>query len=196
MQPSIIRRQITIISVLTQALFSIGFLLAAVYFTHKILVHAMDASLQGRVMTVAALVRNGEASRGNLYFDSSGMPPSLDPDHPDLYAVWVEDSGLIARSANWPAGLDISPTRRHHFDFEWAKVAYRGLRISEIPVLCNPQNKPAQPAMLTIIYAAPKSAMHAQIRKVALSVTFASLLLVFVSSMMIRWTVGRTLERP
>ena len=31
--------------------------------------------------------------------------------HPDLFAVWTERSGLLTRSSNWPAGLEISPAR-------------------------------------------------------------------------------------
>ncbi len=109
--------------------------------------------MQARAMSVAALVRYKEDASGNVYFDDSLIPASLDPAHPDLFAVWAERSGLLTRSANWPEGLEIPPTGGDHWKFKWAHLHYRGLRVFRVPVLDREEGKAFQPQSLTIVYA-------------------------------------------
>src|SRR5437879_12279183 len=64
--------------VISQALLAAGLLFAGVFYTHRRLVAALDAGLQARAMSVAALVRYTEDASGNLYFDDSLVPRSLE----------------------------------------------------------------------------------------------------------------------
>lgn len=191
-QPSIKRRLIAIF-VLSQALLALGLVSTGAYYTHKRLVAALDASIQGRAMSIAALVRYDEDASGNAYFDGSLMPPSLDPDHPDLYTIWTNRSGLLAKSENWPDGLEISTTARHHFDYKWGHVRYRGLRISEVPILDREDGPSFQPQTLTIIYMAPTHRIHEQVRSAGIFIAAASLVFMGITTMLALWGIGRGL---
>src|SRR2546422_2422679 len=98
--------------VISQALLAAGLLFAGVFYTHRRLVAALDAGLQARAMSVAALVRYTEDASGNLYFDDSLVPRSLDPDHPDFFEVWTERSGLLTRSSKPQKGRDEQGDRK------------------------------------------------------------------------------------
>ena len=121
--------------VISQALLAAGLLFAGVFYTHRRLVSALDAGLQARAMSVAALVRYTEDATGNIYFDDSLVPPSLDRDHPDFFEVWAERSGLLTRSRNLPAGLEIPAGPDHHWNLSLANVPHRVARVSHVPVL-------------------------------------------------------------
>src|SRR2546426_12821550 len=92
------------------------------------------------------------------------MPQSLDPNHPDLFAVWTERSGLLVRSANWPSGLNLEPDGGSHWNFSWNSVPYRALRVSKVPVLDREEGQSFQPQTLTLVYAAPMVRLREQVR--------------------------------
>lgn len=106
------QRRLLAAVMLSQLLLAAGLLLAGVLYTQRRLLATLDAGLQSRAMSVAALVRYTEDATGKVYFDDTLMPQSIDPSHPDLFAVWTERSGLLTRSSNWPAGLEVSPAKR------------------------------------------------------------------------------------
>ena len=147
--------------VLSQALLVAGVLSAGLFYAHRRLLSTLDAGMQSRAMSIAALVRYTEDASGNVYFDDSLLPASLDPSHPDLFAVWTERSGLLTRSANWPQGLEISPDGENHWNLDWSHVPYRGLRVAHVPVLDREEGSSFHPQTLTIVYAAPMLRMRA-----------------------------------
>ena len=69
-------RLITIV-VLSQALLAAGLLFSGIFYTRQRLLSTLDAGMQARAMSVAALVRYSEDASGNVYFDDSLMPSSL-----------------------------------------------------------------------------------------------------------------------
>ncbi len=191
-QPSI-KRRLIVIFVLSQALLAVGLLSTGVFYTHKRLIAALDTSLQGRATSIAALVRYSDESGGHVYFDDSLVPPSLDPDHPDIYAVWTEKSGLLVKSPNWPVGLQVDTTARHHFDLKWAGIRYHGLRISEVPILDREEGASFQPQWLTVVYAAPLHRVHKQVLDAGIFIAFASLVLMCLTTALALWGIQRGL---
>lgn len=193
LRPSIKRRLIFMI-VLSQLLLALGLLLTGVFYTRKRLISALDASMQGRAISVAALVRYNDNATGMVYFDETLIPPSLDPDHPDLFAVWTERSSkLLAKSANWPEGLEIDTNERHHWDFKWAGIRYRGLRISQVPVLDREEGQAFTPETLTIVYASPTHRVHEQVRAAGIFIALTSLVLLGITVWLALWGVARGL---
>src|SRR6476660_6510456 len=170
--------------VISQALLAAGLLFAGVFYTHRRLVATLDASLQARAMSVAALVRYTEDATGNVYFDNSLMPRPLDPAHPDLFEVWTERSGLLARSSNWPVGLEISAGPDHHWNFIWDGVPYRVSRVSNVPVLDREEGQSFRPQPLTIVYAAPLIRVQEQVRAAGVFIALASLILLGATFLM------------
>lgn len=189
---SIKARLITIV-VLSQALLAAGLLFTGIFYTHQRLLSTLDAGMQARAMSVAALVRYAEDASGNVYFDETLMPSSLDPAHPDLFAVWTERSGLLTRSANWPAGLEILPTGPDHWRFKFAHVHYRGLRVFQVPVLDREEGKTFRPQSLTIVYASPMIQLDEQVKQAGISIALSSLLLLGATVLLALWGIRRGL---
>jgi heavy metal sensor kinase len=179
--------------VISQALLAAGLLFAGVFYTRRRLVSTLDAGLQARAMSVAALVRYSEDATGNVYFDDSLMPRSLDPDHPDLFAVWTERSGLLTRSSNWPAGLEIPAGPDHHWNLTWDHIPYRVLRVSHVPVLDREEGQSFRPQALTIVYAAPLIRVQEQVRAAGVFIALASLVLLGATFLLALYGIRRGL---
>jgi signal transduction histidine kinase len=178
--------------VLSQCLLAVGLLATGVYYTHRRLLSTLDAGMHARAQSIAALVRYTEDASGNVYFDNTLLPASFDPSHPDLFAVWTERSGLLTRSANWPAGLDIPPAgSSNHWDFAWAGIPYRALRVSQVPVLDREEGAAFRPQTLTIMYAAPMIRLREQVREAGGFIALASVLLLAVTVPLALWGIRR-----
>jgi heavy metal sensor kinase len=188
-----IRKRLIAIVVLSQALLAAGLLLTGIYYTQWRLLSTLDAGMQARAMSVAALVRYTEDETGNVYFDDTLVPPSIDPSHPDLFVVWTEKSGLLARSKNWPQGLDVSPDGKEHWRFKWAHVRYRGLRVFHAPVLDREEGDTVHPQTLTIFYAAPLVQLDQQVKAAGVSIAAWSVLLLGITVLLALWGIRRGL---
>lgn len=193
MRQNSIQRRLIAIVLLSQALLAAGLLLTGIFYTRRRLLSTLDAGMQAQAMSVAALVRYTEDASGNVYFDDSLVPPSLDPSHPDIFAVWTERSGLLTRSTNWPTGLDIPPGDRNHWDFRWGKVRYRGLRVFRVPVLDREEGNKFRPQTLTVVYAAPMVRLQEQVKEAGVFIAVASLLLLGATVLLALWGIRRGL---
>ncbi|MBZ5598234.1 MAG: hypothetical protein LAN83_07920 [Acidobacteriia bacterium] len=189
-----IQRRLIATVIVSQTLLAAGLLFTGVFYTHRRLLSTLDAGMQARAMSVAALVRYTEDASGNVYFDNTLMPDSLDPGHPDLFAVWTERSGLLTRSSNWPLGLQIPPQGAYN---RWVtaggKIEYRVLRVSGVPVLDREEGMSFRPQTLTIVYAAPSFSMRRQTWLAAEIIAVASLFLLAVTVPLALWGIRRGL---
>lgn len=191
--PNSIKARLIAIVVLSQLLLAAGLVLAGVFYTHRRLERTLDASMQARAMSVAALVRYEEGGNGKLYFDNTLIPASLDPKHPDIFAVWTEPSDLLTRSANWPSGLDIPPNGREHWQFKWAHVRYRGLRVFHVPVLDREEGEAYQPQSLAVVYASPTNDLEERVQEAGIYIAVSSLLLLGATVLLALWGIRRGL---
>jgi signal transduction histidine kinase len=184
-----IKTRLIAIVVLSQTLLAAGLLFTGVFYTRERLISTLNAEMQARAMSVAALVRYAEDASGNVYFDDTLMPKSLDPEHPDLFAVWTERSGLLTRSANWPAGLDIPPEGQDRWRFKWEHIHYRGLRVFHVPVLDREEGKAFRPQALTIVYAAPMNQVDEEVNEAGFYIALSSLLLLGATVLLALWGI-------
>jgi len=161
--------------VLSQALLAVGLVFAGQYYTYHRLLSTLDANLEAHAMSVAALVRYTEDASGNVYFDKTLLPGPIDPEHPDLFCVWTERSGLLTCSGNWPGGLELSRAGRMHWNFKWNRARYRGLRLANVPVLDREEGAQFHPQNLTIVYAARTAQIEKQVRAAAVFIALSSL---------------------
>lgn len=189
---SIKGRLITIV-VLTQTLLAAGWLFGGIFYTHRQLLATLDGLIQSRAMSIAALVRYTEAADGTVYFDDSLIPSSLDPSHSDLFAVWTDKSGLLTRSANWPAGLEIPSIGPDHWYFNWAGIHYRGLRLARVPVLDREEGNAFHPQTLAIVYASPTLQLDQQVWQSGSYIALSGLLLLAVTVLLALWGIRRGL---
>lgn len=150
---SIARRLIAAV-VVSQLLLALGLFFIAVYFTHRQLLDAFDSQLQGRAMSIAALVHYSEDEHPVLEFQRDMAPPALEPGYPDLYRVFDQHGKAIAQSANWPSLTFPSATEAVYLDFVHDREPYRALRLLRVPVLDREAGTPAND-FLTVMYASP-----------------------------------------
>jgi signal transduction histidine kinase len=193
MRDSIQRRLITTM-VLFQSLLTVGLILVGVSDTFWRLLSTLDTSMQAHAMSVAALVRYTEDATGNVYFDNTLLPSSIDPNHPDLFAVWADRSGLVARSENWPKELEIPGGPDHHWNFDWNNVPYHALRANHVPILDREEGKAFRPQTLTIFYAAPTIRLRMQVRRAGAFIALAGLLLLGITVLLALRGIRRDLR--
>lgn len=190
-----IQRRLLSSVVLSQTLLAVGLLFAGVFYTQRSLLSTLDAGIQGQAMSVAALVRYKEDKSGAVYFDNTLMPPSLDRNHPDMFAVWTPRSGLLLHSSNWPNSLQIpSAGPIQTWDFKAGNVRYRALRLASLPVLDREEAVSFRPQTVTIVYAAPLHRTDEQLRRAAAFIAIASLLLLGVTGLLALWGIRRALR--
>ena len=135
MAKSSIQRRLIATVVFSQLLLAIGLVWVAVSLNQHLLRRAFDTALEGRVMSIAALVRYSEEPHPKLIFETDMVPPPLEPGHPDLYVV-MNHGRVIARSGDWLGELPGSAQKNAHYtNFLHNSLPYRGLRLENIPVV-------------------------------------------------------------
>lgn len=193
-----IQHHLILTVLLSQLLLAAGLVFAGVFYTQRRLISALDDAMRGHVMSLVALVRYTGDGSGNVYFDDSLVPKPLDLAHPDMFAVWTETSGLLVRSTNWPTGLEISPggrvqKGRVHWNFRWAGVPYRGLRVLQVPVLDRDKGKTSHLQTLTVVYGTPMVSLRSELHKSTVFLVLASALILAMSMPFALWGVRRGL---
>jgi heavy metal sensor kinase len=190
---SIQRRLITTV-IISQAILTLGLVITGVVATYWRLLSTLDTGMQAHAMSVAVLVRYTEDASGNVYFDNSLLPESIDPNHPDQFMVWADRTGLLTRSEDWPEGLQFQPGPSQHWNFTWAGVPYHALRMSHVPVLDREEGKSFRPQTLTIVYASPTIRIRQQVKAAGAFIALVSLGLLGVTTGLAWWRVRRSLS--
>ena len=190
---SIQRRLITVL-ILSQLLLASGIYFIAVYLTQRQLRTAFDSALNGRVMSLAALVQYSEDDGHPLEFRSDLVPPPLQRWQPDMYEVRHGDR-VLAHSLNWPQNLAMTTEGRdeQHGDFSANGVRYRALRLENVPILDREDGVPAND-VLTITYAAPVAPMAHGVARLQQSIALGCLGLLCVSVPLAVWGMRRGLH--
>jgi signal transduction histidine kinase len=190
---SIQRRLITTV-IISQAILTLGLVITGVVATYWRLLSTLDTGMQAHAMSVAVLVRYTEDASGNVYFDNSLLPESIDPNHPDQFMVWADRTGFLTRSEDWPEGLQFQPGPSQHWNFTWAGVPYHALRMSHVPVLDREEGKSFRPQTLTIVYAAPTIRIRQQVKAAGAFIALVSLGLLGATTGLAWWKVRRSLS--
>src|SRR5215469_73520 len=117
--------------VISQLVLTIGLIDVAVFVTRSQLRRGFDVALQGRAMSIAALVRYTEDTPHRLQFESDLAPPPLEPGTADMYEVFANDHTLIARSSNWHEKTGVLPPKSDRWIASYVinGTAYRAIRL-------------------------------------------------------------------
>lgn len=189
-----IQRRLIAVVMLSQLLVATGVYFVSVYLTHRQLRVAFDSALNGRAMSLAALVQYSEDPGHPLEFESNLIPPPLERHHSDLYEVRHGDH-ILARSPNWPPSLALTPEGgdTQHADFTLDGVRYRALRLENVPILDREPDIPAND-VLTVTYASPIAPMARAIGDLRLYIALGCLGLLCVSVPLAVWGLRRGLR--
>ncbi|HWR37395.1 MAG TPA: ATP-binding protein [Clostridia bacterium] len=190
-----ITRRLIVSVLLTQLVLTIAVVTLASFLTWRQLRKSFDAALQGRAMSVAALVRFSEDARPRLMFDASQVPPPLDGEHPDLFEIVGAGGERIAASPNLPADFPgTAPSERSYWNLRHGDDPYRVIRLNNTPVLDREGPDTTTTATITVTYAASTEDMLERVWTIALLTCFGSLALLAISTAVTVWAVRRGLS--
>ena len=189
-----IQRRLIAAVVISQLLLAIGVVSVAVYFTRRQLRNAFDAQLNGRAMSIAALVRYSEEEHPRLIFEDGLVPPPLEKGHSDLYEVLSREGHLIARSPDWPAHpLPAAGPGRSHVNFEFDGIRYRAVHLENVPVLDREADTPKDD-VLSVTYAAPTDQMSQAIVMAGVYIALGTVILLALTVALAAWALRRSLR--
>jgi len=194
MRRNSIQRRLIATVLLSQSLLTVGLVLTGVAYTYWRLLSTLDTGMQSHALRVGALVRYVDNSDGKVYFDNTLLPPPLDPEHQDLFAVWASRSGFVAHSEPWPAGLHLGAGPDLHWNFEFGGLPYHALRMAKVPILDRGEGKDFRPQTLTILYASPTAHLRQQVKAAGASIALAGLVLVAATLGLALWGIRRGLR--
>jgi heavy metal sensor kinase len=189
-----IQRRLIATVIISQAILTLGLMITGVLATYWRLLSTLDTGMQAHAMSVAVLVRYTEDASGNVYFDNSLLPESIDPNHPDQFMVWADRTGFLTRSEDWPEGLQFQTGPSQHWNFTWAGVPYHALRMTHVPVLDREEGKSFRPQTLTIVYASPTIRIRQQVKTAGAFIALVSLVLLGATTWLAWWKVRRSLS--
>ena len=113
-------------------------------------------------------MRYPENNSPRLIFDPTGLPPSADPAHPDMFAIYLADGTLLAKSAGWN-GLPADALSSGDFArFRQADVPFRALVLRDIEILDREDESGRAGAKITRVYASPLLALRERVWRVGL----------------------------
>lgn len=179
--------------VVSQLLLAIGLFFVAVYFTHRQLLAAFDTELEGRAMSIAALVHYSEEEHPTLEFQQDMLPPPFERRNADVYEVADETGKLIARSPGWPSPSLPSAPEATFTNFYWQRETYRALRLNRVPVLDREATTPAND-FLTVTYASPLSPVSRTVARLRLYIAGGCALLLCITVPLAIWGLRRGLR--
>ena len=190
-----IQRRLIAAIVISQLVLAIGLIVVAVFVTRGQLRRGFDVALQGRAMSIAALVRYTEDEPHKLQFESELVPPPLEAGARDMYEVFANDNILIARSSNWPEKRGVPPSKGERWIASYVVkgIAYRAVRLEHIPVL-DREGDVAPNDTLTVTYASPVAPIMRAVSDVLVYIAMGSALLLLACGAFSLWALRRSLR--
>ncbi|PYY11923.1 MAG: hypothetical protein DMG61_17710 [Acidobacteria bacterium] len=189
-----LKRRLVFAVILSQLLLALGLVLVASRLAHYYLQSAFDVYLEGRALTVGALVYYPDDGRPGLLFDDSKIPRSPHEIHKDLYQV-RSDRGDFERHANLykPGLFDGLPSAAHFWDFEFDGEPYRAIVLRDFAILDTEASVPKPLPKLTVIYAAPTMDIGQRITTLASAIGLTGAVIVLPTILLAVWNIRRAL---
>jgi signal transduction histidine kinase len=176
-----IKRRIIAAVVVTELILVICLLLLAGYMIRKNAIRSFDASLHGRAMSIAALIRYSEGPHPELQFDGTLLPRPLTKDMTDLFRIETQDGHVLATSTPAPPMPRIQGPGTEVWEFSFADSPYRALRLPDVPVLDSEEDLPKSTVTLNVTYAASTRELRASLARAFLSILLGGIVLLGIS---------------
>ena len=180
--------------VVSQFLLATALVVVASFYCFHHIQSAFDVNLEGRALSVAALVYYADNGRPGLLFDAAKIPPAHHIIHKDIYLVKSDRGGIISHAGEGdPSLFTEMPTEGRYWNFNQQGEPYRAIILRNLPILDRGRNVPHPLPKLTVMYAAPTMDIAQGIGGLAEWIAFASILLVAPSLILSVWSIRRTL---
>ncbi len=179
----------------SEVLLTLGLLLVGRHYVRQQLQGGLDAALQGRAMSVAALVRYPEDNSTNLLFEKGLLPTPLNAHIGDLYEVRGPGDVVISRSPNWTAAIDPGAMPHEgYWQFHYAGHDYRAIRLAALPILDEETGTPVSPVMLSVAYASSTREMNEQLSAITAAIVGAGISLLLLTGLLALGGIRRSLR--
>jgi signal transduction histidine kinase len=179
--------------VVSQLLLAAALVVVASFYCFHQLQSAFDVNLEGRALSVAALIHYPDDSGAGLLFDAAKIPPAHHEIHKDIYLVKSDRGGFIRHAGEQdPHLFDAMPAKGRYWDFDQQGEPYRAIILRDVSILDKERNAP-HPPTLTVVYAAPTMDISQRIGDLAEWIALASILLVAPSLILTIGSIRRTL---
>jgi len=183
-----IKRRIVFGVVLAELVLVAALLVIATSIMRSHAQHAFDATLSGRAMSVAALVRFTEEPHSQLEFDGSLLPKTPATDAPDLYYIESSDGKMLAASSA-DASRMFSAQDSATSDFELQGAPYRAIHLHHLPVLDKEEDASASDVTLNVSYAASTLDLRRSLFRALSAVLGAGVVLLSLSAWFSIWAI-------
>ncbi|HVH88486.1 MAG TPA: ATP-binding protein [Terriglobales bacterium] len=185
-----IQKRVLLTIVVSELLLAVALASIAISYTRHRLLAAFDTMLRARAMSLAALVHYADEEASGLEFDKTLVPPSLEPGNTDLYSVEVTSAGAIARSSNWPSGLE-PPKSSEMSRVRVAGKGYRGAWLLNLPILDN--DRPTSAPRISVFYAARSNGIERELVQATEFIAACSTVILAVTLVIAYWGLRRGL---
>jgi signal transduction histidine kinase len=187
-------RSLIITLVACQIVLALGLTIVAIAYTRYYLQFAFDVNLEGRALSVAALVYYPDNKDPGLLFDASKIPPSSHVIHKDIYMVRSDVGRFEVHKEGFDSAIFKNlPPRARFWDFELDGEPYRAIILRDVPVLDTESGVPPPLPRLTVVYAAPTMDIPQGLGALAASIGGASLLVLLPTLVFGSWSLRRRL---
>jgi signal transduction histidine kinase len=178
----------------SQLLLAVALVVVASIYCFHHLQSAFDVNLEGRALSVAALVHYPDDGQTGLLFDAAKIPPAHHNIHRDIYLVKSDHGDFVKHSGeNDPHIFDAMPAQGRYWDFDQQGEPYRAIILRNVPILDKERNLPHPLPKLTVMYAVPTMDISQRIGGMAEWIALASILLVAPSLVLSVWSIRHTL---
>lgn len=189
-----IRARLIVGVLLVQFALALGVVSTGVYYTSRRLRSSLDAALQARAMSIAALVRFSEDNGNRLVFDESLAPASFNRRFKDVYELQTNNGSLIVHSRDWTPDISTKNVRNRKFwGFQLGRIPYRAVRLEDVPILDREQGTP-NPGNMTVFYAVPTLEMREEVWETGIYLSCAAFGLTLLTGLVAWWAIRRSLE--
>jgi signal transduction histidine kinase len=176
-----IKRRIVTAVVVTELILVVCLLLLAGYMIRSNAIRSFDASLHGRAMSIAALIRYTEGPHPELQFDGTLLPRPLTRDVPDLFRIETQDGHVLALSTPPPPTAGIQGQEAESWEFSFSDSRYRALRLPDVPVLDSEEDQPRSGVTLNVTYAASTQELRGSLARAFISILAGGIALLGIS---------------
>jgi signal transduction histidine kinase len=197
MAKSSIRRRLMVSVLATQVILAVTVVLLANYLMHRQLRDSFDAGMQNRVVSLAAAVRYTEDSSPVLKFFPESLPPPLHHLFPDFYRITDQHGQLLGASPNWRDDLISVPTLppdHHYWQLTLHNRLFRGICLTNLPVIDAPEPGMRSTTTLTVVYVAPMNELRQHEVHVAVMTLAGSVVLLILATLTVFWAIRKGLS--
>ncbi len=178
-----IKRRIVTAVVVTELVLVLCLLLLSGYLIRRSSTRSFEDTLQGRAMSMAALVRYTEGPQPELQFDSTPMIQQVTAGAPDLFQIETQDGRVLASSMT-PPKLATSTRNRNGvlvWEFFSNGVPYRAVQLPNVPVLDSEEAAPKNSVTLKVTYAATTRGLRKSLKHAFILILGFGMLLLAIS---------------